>query len=85
MVILIFDLDQTFGDLPNLCVECRSCSFTFEFSWDPNSITVPTPFSLESTSAANMVQIAGTYKRTKCENWEQFLDKIGTRKVPIKF
>jgi len=25
-----------------------------------------------------MVQIAGTYKRTKCENWEQFLDKIGT-------
>merc|ERR1712117_87983 len=27
---------------------------------------------------ANMVNIAGTYKRTKCENWEQFLDKIGT-------
>jgi len=25
-----------------------------------------------------MVQIAGKYKRTKAENWEEFLDKIGT-------
>ena len=28
-----------------------------------------------------MVQIAGKYKRTKAENWEEFLDKIGTRKA----
>ena len=37
---------------------------------------------------SNRVQIAGAYKRTKAENWEQFLDKIGTREVhnsePVK-
>merc|ERR1712110_235081 len=36
------------------------------------------PLPLHKKLTANMVQIAGTYKRTKCENWEQFLDKIGT-------
>ncbi len=45
-----------------------------------NTVSHPGSFTRRNSSllsTATMVQIAGKYKRTKCENYDEFLSKVG--------